>query len=122
MYRIKSNLDVNGRNWGMDFVHGEAFTEREDLARRLKSLGYLVEEMPKTPAEQPKTPPAAAPALTPEAAPATETPAAEAPEAPEAPEALEAPPEETGKLTCPICGKVCGSQAVLTRHTNKEHK
>ena len=44
MFRIKSNLDVNGRFWGLDFEHGEAFTERDDLARRLKSLGYAVEE------------------------------------------------------------------------------
>lgn len=108
MYRIKSNLDVNGRNWGIDFVHGEAFTEREDLARRLKSLGYLVEEVPQTPAKAPEVPTVV-----------PEIPAVETPPAPEVPEA---PPTEAGKLTCPICGKACGSQAVLTRHMNKDHK
>jgi hypothetical protein len=42
-----------------------------------------------------------------------------------APPAPEAPPEtastDSSKLVCPICGKECGSQAVLTRHKNKEH-
>lgn len=50
MYRVKSNLEVNGTHWGLVFLHGEAFTERGDLARRLRALGYQVEEVNK-PAE-----------------------------------------------------------------------
>jgi len=45
MYRIKTDRDVSGHSWGLDFTHGEATTEREDLARRLRSLGYRVEEI-----------------------------------------------------------------------------
>ncbi|HWQ98921.1 MAG TPA: hypothetical protein VN538_12635 [Clostridia bacterium] len=134
MYKVKTVIDVNGIGWGLDFKHGVAFTDREDLARRLKSLGYEVEDMTQKPVK-----------------PSTSARASEAPDAPpEAPTVPTVPIESgtasneapgdsdkegasasgapganaaaaTEKLKCPICGKECGSQAVLTRHTNKEH-
>lgn len=96
LYRVKSNLDINGRFWGLDFEHGEAVTNRDDLARRLKSLGYTVEVATSAMAE------------------ATQTPADEAIQP-------EAQATDDGKPVCPVCGKICGSKAVLTRHMNKEH-
>lgn len=121
MFRIKSNLDVNGRFWGLDFEHGEAFTERDDLARRLKSLGYAVEE----------TVSAVANAVSVEEAATAKEPAATADVPTETVQETPAPEGETpepavettadGKLVCPVCGKLCGSKAVLTRHMNKEH-
>ena len=136
MYKIKTSLDINGGGWGLQFEHGVAFTDREDLARRLKSLGYEVEEVKEAVTPMIKEPeaPAAEPAVSavPEAA-AEETssaksegdlleigPTIEPPAAPEAP-VPEATGTDSGKLLCPICGKECGSQAVLTRHKNKEH-
>lgn len=134
MYKIKTSLDINGGGWGLKFEHGVAFTDREDLARRLKSLGYEVEEIkeniapvdaePEAPATEPALPedaPSEAPidgADTERTVESTELPAAEAP-VPEAP--AETAAADSGKLVCPICGKECGSQAVLTRHKNKEH-
>lgn len=91
MYHIKSNLDVNGIHWGLEFRHGEATTEREDLARRLRSLGYQVEDL-----DEPAT------------ASTDNTGANEAGDS-------ETPP------ACPICGKEIGSKGALTRHMNKEH-
>ncbi len=41
-------MPVNGPGWGLDFKDGVAFTEREDLARRLRSLGYKVEDLSTT--------------------------------------------------------------------------
>lgn len=118
MYKIKTNLDVNGIGWGLDFKHGVAFTDREDLARRLKSLGYEVEDMTQKPVKV--SAPAQAAAIEPSTASneASDT----APEE-SAPAQAAAATAEGGaeKLKCPICGKECGSQAVLTRHTNKEH-
>jgi len=121
MFRIKSNLDVNGRFWGLDFEHGEAFTERDDLARRLKSLGYAVEETVSAVANAvsgEQAPTAKEPAAT------TDAPAEAAREEPAEKGETPAPAVETtadGKLVCPVCGKLCGSKAVLTRHMNKEH-
>jgi hypothetical protein len=95
MFRVKSNLEVNGTHWGLVFLHGEAFTERVDLARRLRSLGYQVEELAKPTATAPanKADPAAA--------------------------------DDTGDgedvIACPVCGKEIGSKGALTRHMNKEH-
>ena len=121
MYRIKSNLDVNGRFWGLDFKHGEAFTERDDLARRLKSLGYAVEETVSTVANTvsvEEAPTAKEPAATMDApAETTQEAPAQKGETPES--AVETTAD--GKLVCPVCGKLCGSKAVLTRHMNKEH-
>ena len=113
MFKIKTSLDINGVGWGLRFEHGVAFTEREDLARRLKSLGYEVVDLGKAPAKQP-----AATTLAPEASQEQPTSDSNAPEAPADNSITDAAPE---KLKCPICGKECGSQAVLTRHTNKEH-
>jgi len=92
MFRIKSNLDVNGTHWGLEFRHGEATTERDDLARRLRTLGYQVEELPK-------------PAATKLADDADAEPAGDAEDV----------------IACPICGKEIGSKGALTRHMNKEH-
>ena len=92
VYRIKSNLDVNGTHWGLEFHHGEATTERDDLARRLRSLGYRVEEL--------KNPAIDKPADELDADPATDS-------------------EDV--ISCPVCGKEIGSKGALTRHMNKEH-
>lgn len=92
MFRIKSNLDVNGTHWGLEFRHGEATTERDDLARRLRALGYQVEELDK-PAK------AAADDAKADAAAA----------------------EDEAPIVCPVCGKEIGSKGALTRHMNKEH-
>lgn len=135
MYKVKTAMDINGVGWGLDFNHGVAFTDREDLARRLKSLGYEVEDMTKAPAKQSATASAvetaeaqattlgdaAAPDPTPETKTLGEgdtTPSA-APASQSA--GQDANPPGAEKLKCPICGKECGSQAVLTRHKNKEH-
>ena len=91
MFRIKSNLDVNGTHWGLEFRHGEATTERDDLACRLRSLGYQVEELDK---------PAKAAADDAKADPAADS---------------------EDAISCPVCGKELGSKGALTRHTNKEH-
>jgi len=104
MYKIKTNLDVNGRGWGLDFEHGVAYTERDDLARRLKSLGYEVEKQ-----EQKAELPAV-----------IETVNTNPPESTDA-ETTDPVKNDVGKFICSICGKECGSQAVLTRHMNKEH-
>jgi len=95
MFRVKSNLEVNGTHWGLVFLHGEAFTERGDLARRLRSLGYQVEELTK--------PTAAAPANKADT------------------EAADDTVDGEGAIVCPICGKEIGSKGALTRHLNKEH-
>lgn len=95
MYRVKSNLEVNGTHWGLVFLHGEAFTERHDLARRLRSLGYQVEELAK-PAED-------ASAINADT------------------EAADDAGDGEGAIACSICGKEIGSKGALTRHMNKEH-
>ena len=122
MYRIKSNLDFTGKGWGLAFEHGEAFTERDDLAQRLRSLGYEV--TPVAPVEQSTPPAAPEPAPAPESEPeaTVTTPVEQSSESgPGKDEPAQEPEPEGGKIACPICGKLCGSQAVLTRHTNKEH-
>lgn len=115
MYKVSTNLDVNGRGWGLDFKHGVAYTERDDLARRLKSLGYTVEE--EVPAK-PETP----------EAPVEVSDKGDQPDATITAErtetATEQPEVQTtddGKLACPVCGKLCGNKAALTKHMNKEH-
>jgi len=98
-YSVKSNRDVTGNFWGLDFKHGEASTERDDLARRLRSLGYQVEEVKASSTE------------------ATADAPAEAAQEPEA----EAAEDGEGAFICPVCGKKYGSKGALTRHMNKEH-
>lgn len=101
MYRVKTNLNVNGEGWGLKFKNGVAYTERDDLARRLKSLGYEVEAV-------------AAPKYAPNHS------DAELVSMPEQVQAEnEAPKEKV--VFCGICGRPFGSQAALTRHTNKMH-
>lgn len=91
MFRIKSNLDVNGTHWGLEFHHGEATTERDDLARRLRALGYQVEVLDKP----------------------TKVAADELDADPAA--------DSEDAISCPVCGKEIGSKGALTRHMNKEH-
>ncbi len=76
----------------MEFRHGEATTERDDLARRLRSLGYQVEELKKS---------------------AIDKPADDA--------KADAAADSEDAISCPICGKEIGSKGALTRHMNKEH-
>lgn len=135
LYRVKSNLDINGRFWGLDFEHGEAVTNRDDLARRLKSLGYEVvevaeqgnkglriegesgKEMVVSPSTLKVEMPEAAVTVdeTAQTAKTSESTSAETTAQPEVQTTAD------GKPVCPVCGKVCGSKAVLTRHMNKEH-
>ena len=42
MYKVQSNLKINGLHWGLSFRDGVAYTDDIDLARKLKGKGYLV--------------------------------------------------------------------------------
>lgn len=94
MYKVKANLPVNGLGWGLDFKQGVAFTEREDLARRLRSLGYVVEEVGAKAAEMKATGPS---------------------------EPIPAEKEAEKPFFCAVCGRPFGNQASLTKHINKMH-
>lgn len=94
VYKVKASMPVNGPGWGLDFKQGVAFTEREDLARRLRSLGYEVEEVGAATVE--------------ENAGASVNPAPVEKEADK-------------PFFCAICGRPFGNQASLTKHINKTH-
>lgn len=92
-YKVKASMPVNGPGWGLDFKQGIAFTERDDLARRLRSLGYEVEEVGAAAAKIADTPI----------------------------ESATAEKEADKPFFCTVCGRPFGNQASLTKHINKMH-
>ena len=49
MLKIESNLKINGRHWGLQFVDGIAYTANVALAAKLLLKGYVVTDRPEQP-------------------------------------------------------------------------
>ena len=89
-YIIKSNLQINGMHWGLEFKEGVAVTDNTEIANKLLRKGYAVTCVSPPEAPKPKEEPAAKVEVQDEPAEQADPPAPEAP-------AVAAPPKAKRK-------------------------